>query len=127
MNVHHDDSPWLRQALQAALAQAEPREVPAFGGMWHAAQRPRAAASSWRLDLVAAALTVTAVAVAVFNLPGRTPEPDADYLLAARLTAHFDRVSPTDGWLDQMPSPPLSGGPALPSVEYPLLPKEKFL
>jgi hypothetical protein len=127
MNVRHDDSPWLRQALQAALAQAEPRDVPGFGGMWRAAQRPRAAASSWRLDLVAAALTVTAAAVAVFTLPGRTPEPDPDYLLAARLTASFDRGYATDGWLDQVPSPPLSGGPALPSVEYPLLPKEKFL
>jgi hypothetical protein len=127
MNVHRDDSPWLRQALQAALAQAEPREVPAFGGMWRAAQWPRAATSSWRLDLVAAALTVAAVAVAVFALSGRTPEADPDYLLAARLTAHFDRGNPTDRWLDQVPSPPLSGGPALPSVEYPLLPKEKFL
>jgi hypothetical protein len=127
MNVHHDDSPWLRKALQAALAQSEPRDVPAFGGMWRAAQRPRAAVSSWRLDLVAAALTVAAAAVAMFTLPGRTPEPDSDYLLAARITAHFDRGNPTDGWLDQVPSPPLSGGPALPSVEYPLLPKEKFL
>lgn len=128
MNAHHDDSPRLRQALQAALAQAEPGQAPAFGGMWRAAQQPRRpAASSWRLDLVAAALAVAAAAVAVFTLPGRTPEPDADYLLAARLTAEFDRGNPTDGWLAQVPSPPLSGGPALPSVEYPLLPKETFL
>jgi hypothetical protein len=123
----HDDSPSLRQALQAALEQAEPRQTPAFGGLWRAAQQPRPAAAFWRLDFVVAGLTVAASAVAVFTLPGRTPEPDADYLLAARLTADFDRGNPTDGWLAQVPSAPLSGGPTLPSVEYPLLPKEKFL
>jgi len=127
MTEHDADSLRLREALRAALAQAEPRQVPSFGGLWRAAQVPgRPAVSSWRLDAAAAALIVAAAAT-LFALPGVAPAPDADYLLAARLTADFDRGNPTDGWLAQVPSAPLSGGPAMPSVEYPLLPKETYL
>lgn len=123
----HDDSR-LQAELRTALAAVEPRQTPPFPHVFTRAsagvRAPRQAA--WRRAAAAAAIAAAVVA-AWLTLPRQEPDASSDYRLALAVVAEYGGGSPTDRWLSQAPSSPLSGLPELPLVEYPLIPEENLL
>jgi hypothetical protein len=127
MSAGRDADRSLVQALRAALGAIEPERVPPFG---HVFVRAAAVAPprrrTWALAAAGACAAATAL-VAWLALPPPAPAPDEDHRLALAVAASFGGGTPTDRWLDAAPSAPLSGLPALPRVEYPLIPEETLL
>lgn len=128
MNHAHPDEARLRDSLRSALAAAEPARAPEFGHLWTRASAGGRARGLLRWRPAAAAVAICAVAfVAWLARPPVHDDPDADYRLALAVVAAHGRGTPTDAWLDELPSSQLSGLPDVPQVEYPLMPEETLL
>lgn len=137
------DSP-LAQALRRELGPLEPRSVPDFARTWSQA-RLRAAAHtatataarghaqqsrSWRPALAfAAAVGVAAFGVVQWQHARHedTRLQAADLALAVHVASANGFAVPTDSLLRAGPDSLFRGAPALPEIEYPLMPKESLL
>jgi hypothetical protein len=123
----HDDSR-LQAELRTALAAAEPHRTLPFAHVFARASAGFRAPRQVGLRRAAAAAAVAmAAAAAWLALPRQEPDASSDYRLALAVVAEYGGGSPTDRWLSQAPSSPLSGLPELPLVEYPLIPEENLL
>ncbi|MEZ5458022.1 MAG: hypothetical protein R3E65_01440 [Steroidobacteraceae bacterium] len=133
----------LRARVRAALEAAPTPAAPEFATLWQrAAGLARQASGSavapslpYRFAAIAAGLaSVALVATLVWQRStpddaGRTAQAElaTDLQLAQALAARAPLRTPTDALLDNAPDSLLRGGPALPAVDYPLLPEEKYL
>ncbi len=139
MNTDRDSR--LARAVRDELAASEPHSVPEFARTWSRAQR-RAAATpaaanadahaprSWRPALAfAAAAAVAVIGVSQWqrarNEAARLQA--ADLALAVHVASANGFTVPTDSLLRAGPDSIFRGAPALPEVEYPLMPKESLL
>jgi hypothetical protein len=119
------DEARLRAALRKALADAEPREVPAFGSFLERIGPGSGRRATARLRVAVAAALIAAIAAIAWFSHG--PTPADDYRLAVTVVAGAGHGTPTDRWLALAPATPVAGLPAVPRVEYPLLPEEVLL
>lgn len=129
----------LGATLRAALASTEPAQTPEFSRVWSRSQRRAAAAAPARSHRTAPFLRpVLAVAVAgalaalgllqwSHLLRERQRVQIADYAFAVQVAAANGFSVPTDKLLQGGPASLLRGAPAVPNIEYPLMPKESFL
>ncbi len=125
MNVAREPSSRLDSALRDALAASESGAVPAFDHLWTRARARRSSTHRTWLAPVAACAALAAAAVVVHL--ARAPSPEDDYRLALAVTGAHASGTPTDRWLEQVPSAPVAGFPGLPLIEYPLIPEETLL
>lgn len=137
----------LRARVRAAFDTAQTPTPPEFAMLWQRAARlarqaspPPARSPGWgalpfRLPAIAASVVFAALVATLFwqrSTPtdgGRTVQAQlaTDLQLAQALAAREPLRTPTDALLDTVPDSLLRGAPALPAVDYPLLPEEKYL
>ena len=137
----------LRARVRTAFDTVRTPAPPEFATLWQRAARlarqasppparsPGRRALPFHLPAIAASVVVAALVATLFwqrSTPadgGRTAQAQlaTDLQLAQALAAREPLRTPTDALLDITPDSLLRGGPALPAVDYPLLPEEKYL
>jgi hypothetical protein len=128
----------LAGAVRRGLQPLEPASAPDFARTWSRAQRRAAIGAgrdgarqrSWKPALAYAFAATIIVSGVLQWQHGRREDARlqaADYALAVQVAAANGFAVPTDRLLRGGPGSLFRGAPALPAIEYPLMPKESLL